>query len=67
VESLGVALARPLQTALQAGSPEAADLVACECLVDAETQDHADWELISKCAEKSSGKQKSGASGSGSR
>jgi hypothetical protein len=25
----------------------------------AETKDHADWELISKCAEKSSGKQAS--------
>ena len=32
--------------------PEAAELVACECIVLAETKDHLDWELIGKCAEK---------------
>ena len=37
--------------ALQAGDPAAAELVACECVVLAETKDHADWELIGKCAE----------------
>jgi hypothetical protein len=47
-----------MQTARTAGKPEAAELVACECVVLAETKDHADWELISKVAEKSSGKQK---------
>jgi hypothetical protein len=47
-----------MQTALQAGNPEAAELVACECVVLAETKDHADWELIAKCAEKSTGNQK---------
>jgi hypothetical protein len=31
--------------ALQAG-PEAAELVACECVVEAETKDHLNWELI---------------------
>jgi rubrerythrin len=50
VKSLGLALVEAMQ---------AAELVACECVVLAETKDHADWELISKCAEKSSGKQKS--------
>jgi rubrerythrin len=59
VKSLGAALVGAMQTALQAGNLEAAELVACECVVLAETKDHADWELISKCAEKSSGKQKS--------
>jgi rubrerythrin len=59
VKLLGAALVEAMQTALQAGNPEAAELVACECVVLAETKDHADWELISKCAEKASGKQKS--------
>jgi rubrerythrin len=59
VKLLGTALVDAMQTALQAGNPEAAELVACECVVLAETKDHADWELIAKCAEKSSGDQKS--------
>jgi rubrerythrin len=59
VKLVGAALVEAMQTALQAGKPEAAELVACECVVLAETKDHADWELISKCAEKTSGKQKS--------
>ena len=58
VKLLGAALVDAMQTALQAGNPEAAELVACECVVLAETKDHADWELIAKCAEKSSGNQK---------
>jgi rubrerythrin len=57
VNQLGKALVKAMQTALQAGEPAAAELVACECVVLAETKDHADWELISKCAEKSTGQQ----------
>jgi rubrerythrin len=59
VKSLGIALVEAMQIALKSGNPEAAELVACECVVLAETKDHADWELIAKCAEKSSGKQES--------
>jgi rubrerythrin len=58
VRQLGQSLVRAMQTARTAGKPEAAELVACECVVLAETKDHADWELITKVAEKSSGKQK---------
>jgi hypothetical protein len=29
---------------------EAAQLVACDCVVLAETKDHANWELIGQCA-----------------
>jgi rubrerythrin len=57
VKLLGASLVQAMQTALKAGPPEAAELVACECVVLAETKDHADWELIAKCAEHSSGKQ----------
>lgn len=58
VKQLGQALVQAMQTALKAGDREAAELVACECVVLAETKDHADWELISKAAEKSTGKQR---------
>jgi rubrerythrin len=58
VKQLGQALVQALQNAQKTAEPEAAELVACECVVLAETKDHADWELISKVAEKSTGKQK---------
>jgi rubrerythrin len=58
VKQLGAALVQAMRSALQAGKPEAAELVACECVVLAETKDHADWELITKAAEKSTGKEK---------
>jgi rubrerythrin len=57
VKHLGLALVQAMEAALKAGDPVAAELVACECVVLAETKDHADWELISKCAEKSTGQQ----------
>jgi hypothetical protein len=40
-----------MEQALAAGEPPAAQLVACECVVLAETKDHLDWTLIGKCAE----------------
>ena len=58
VKQLGQALVQAMQTAQKSANPEAAELVACECVVLAETKDHADWELIAKAAEKSTGKQK---------
>jgi len=58
VRQLGQALVQAMQTAKKGAKPEAAELVACECVVLAETKDHANWELITKAAEKSTGKQK---------
>ena len=58
VNKLGASLVQAMEAALKGGNPVAAELVACECVVLAETKDHADWELISKCAEKSTGQQK---------
>src|ERR671912_280797 len=43
-------LAVAMKMALAANDPPAAELVACECIVLAETKDHADWELIGECA-----------------
>jgi hypothetical protein len=51
VRHIGGALVQAMRMALEADDPAAAELVACECVVFAETKDHADWELIGKCAE----------------
>jgi rubrerythrin len=51
VKHTGAALVEAMEMALRAGEPEAAELVACECVVLAETKDHFDWELLGKCAE----------------
>ena len=37
---------------LAARKSEAAQLVACECVVLAETKDHLDWDLIGECSKK---------------
>lgn len=55
VRSLGEALVQAMTTARKGGNPEAAQIVAAECIVLAETKDHLDWELIGKCAEKLKG------------
>jgi rubrerythrin len=47
----GKALVDAMAMAKKAGDPAAAQLVACECVVLAETKDHLDWQLIGKCAE----------------
>jgi rubrerythrin len=51
-------LLKAMEMAKQAGDPAAAQLVAAECVVDAETKDHANWELIGKIAEAATGDQK---------
>jgi len=53
----GAALVAAMEMALAAGDPAAAEIVAAECVVDAETKDHHNWELIGKVAEKLSGAQ----------
>jgi len=59
VHALGQSLVQAMQTARSQAPREAAEVVACECVLLAETKDHADWELLSKCAEKASGSEKS--------
>jgi hypothetical protein len=51
----GVALVVGMKMALAEGDAAAAELVACEAVVLAETKDHADWELIGQCAKASTG------------
>ena len=55
VRHLGGALVEAMKQAAAAGPPAAAQLVAAECVVLAETKDHLDWELLGKCAEKLDG------------
>ena len=50
VHHTGTSLVVAMKMALAAGDAKAAQLVACECVVLAETKDHADWELIGECA-----------------
>lgn len=49
VEHTGKALVVTMKMAL-AADPAAAELVACDCVVLAETKDHANWQLIGECA-----------------
>ena len=51
VRHIGQSLVQAMEMSLEAG-PDAAQLVACECVVLAETKDHLNWQLIGKSAEK---------------
>ena len=51
----GRSLVEAIQLAREAGDPDAAQLVAAECVVLAETKDHQNWELIGHVAERTSG------------
>lgn len=55
VATLGKSLLDAVQTARREADPAAAQIIAAECVVLAETKDHLDWELIGFCAEKATG------------
>jgi hypothetical protein len=55
VRHIGEALVQAMEMALKAGPPAAAQLVAAECVVEAETKDHLNWELLGQVAEKAKG------------
>lgn len=55
VRHIGQSLVKAMEQAKQGGGPAAAQLVACECVVHAETKDHANWELLGKVAQAASG------------
>jgi hypothetical protein len=58
VRHIGESLVEAMKLALQGGGPpEAAQLVAAECVVFAETKDHMNWELIGRLAQDSSGRE----------
>lgn len=47
----GQSLVKTMEIALQGGKPEAAQIVAAECVVLAETKDHMNWQLIGAASE----------------
>ncbi|MDQ3618019.1 MAG: ferritin-like domain-containing protein [Pseudomonadota bacterium] len=55
VAHLGASLVKAMQMAKAAGNPTAAELVAGECVVLAETKDHMNWELIGHVAKHGKG------------
>jgi len=55
VRHIGQSLVKAMEMALKAGKPEAAQLVAAECVVEAETKDHLNWELIGEVSKKLTG------------
>lgn len=56
VRANGAALLAAMAAARAEATPEEAEIVACECVVLAETKDHQDWSLLSRCAERYEGK-----------
>jgi rubrerythrin len=57
VRHIGESLVKAREMALEGGKPEAAQLVAAECVVLAETKDHLNWELIGELAKKAKGEK----------
>jgi rubrerythrin len=58
VRHQGESLVHAMEMALEAGPPEAAQLVAAECVVLAETKDHLNWELLGHIATRVKGDQR---------
>lgn len=57
VRHIGESLVKAMEIAQQAGKPAAAQIVAAECVVEAETKDHLNWELIGEAALKIEGEE----------
>lgn len=53
----GQALVKAMEKAQEDLEPAAAQLVAAECVVDAETKDHLDWELLAEAAKELEGEE----------
>jgi hypothetical protein len=57
VRHIGQSLVKAMEMAQKAGNPEAAQIVAGECVVHAETKDHLNWELIGELGKKIKGEE----------
>src|SRR5215471_19258819 len=55
VRNIGESLVRSIEMALESGDKKAAQIVAAECVVLAETKDHLNWQLIGEAAKKATG------------
>jgi ferritin-like metal-binding protein YciE len=59
VRHKGQSLLKAMEMAKSLGDAVGAQLVAAECVVEAETKDHANWELIGRIAEEATGERRS--------
>lgn len=57
VRHIGESLVKAMEMALGAGNSEAAQIVAAECVVEAETKDHLNWGLIAEVAKQTKGEE----------
>ena len=55
VRHTGESLVKAMEMALESAEPEAAEVMAAECIVLAETKDHLNWQLIGEAAKKATG------------
>src|SRR5690606_38332458 len=55
VRHQGESLVKAIRMAMKSATPEAAELVAGECVVLAETKDHLNWELLGHVAKNTKG------------
>lgn len=58
VRHVGESLVNAIDMALTSAPPEAAQIVAAECVVLAETKDHLNWELLGQVAKTTKGDEK---------
>lgn len=55
VHDMGQSLVKAMEAALGSGDKEQAECTACDCVVLAETKDHANWEVIGEVSKKLTG------------
>ncbi len=53
VRYLGTSLVKTIELAIRCADPQAAQIVAAECVTLAETKDHLNWELLGQLAKES--------------
>ena len=51
VRHQGESLVKAIEMAIESGDPDAAEIVAAECVVLAETKDHLNWQLLGEAAD----------------
>ena len=57
VRYLGTSLVKTMELASRSADPQAAQIVAAECVVLAETKDHLNWELMGQLAKKATAEE----------
>jgi len=57
VRYLGTSLVKTMELASRCADPQAAQIVAAECVVLAETKDHLNWELMGQLAKKATAEE----------